>query len=126
MRKNRFFLWNLFFTFGIILLVKPVLAEEKSLYGKHHKRDPFVPLVTTSTRSSVASLLAVESIDDLIVEGVVHDEVNGSIVMVNGTIIKEGEQVAGVKVVEVAAKGARFLINGTEGFKEIYQGESSS
>ena len=122
--KIRFFLWYLFLSFGMILMSSYAAATEKSLYEAHGKRDPFIPLVTANMKSSSSNLLGVDSIDDLVVEGVVYDPEHGSVVIVNGTILKEGEEFGGVKILKVKSNGATFSINGTEGFKEIYQEES--
>ncbi len=125
--KNQLFLWNLLFCFGMILLSSCfVFAAEQEIYDAHGKRDPFVPLVTTSMKSSSSGLLGVENIDELSIEGVVYDPGHGSIVVVNGAILKEGEELGNVKVLKINPEGAKFLVNGTEGCKPIYQEESAN
>jgi len=125
--KIKFFLWNLLFCFGIIFLASFVgFAAEQATYNAHGKRDPFVPLVTSTMRSSASGLLGVENIDELSIEGVVYDPGHGSVVIVNGAILKEGEELGNVKVLEVKPEGARFLVNGTAGFKPIYQDDSAN
>ena len=123
-KQFRFFLWHLLLAFGIIFMSKPSLAAEKSLYNAHGKRDPFIPLVTSTMKSSSSNLLGVDNIEDVVVEGVVYDARKGSIVIVNGTILREGEELGSVKVLKVQPNGARFLVNGVEGFREIYQEDS--
>ena len=121
------FLWYFLFGFGIILLTDfGACAAQQKMYEAHGKRDPFVPLVTLTMKSSASGLLGVENIDDLSVEGVVYDPGHGSIVIANGVILKEGEEFGSVKVLEVKPDGAKFLINGSEGFKPIYQEDSAS
>lgn len=117
----RFFWWNLLLAFGMICTSSALMAAEESMYNAHGKRDPFIPLVTLTMRSSSSNLLGVDSIDDLVIEGVVYDPQQGSVVIVNGTVLKEGEELGGVKLVKVKVSGAFFLINGVSGFKEIYQ-----
>ena len=117
----RFFWWNLLPAFGMICISTALMAAEEGMYNAHGKRDPFIPLVTLTMRSSSSNLLGVDSIDDLVIEGVVYDPQQGSVVIVNGTVLKEGEELAGVKLVKVKVNGAFFLINGVSGFKEIYQ-----
>lgn len=119
----RFFWWNLLLAFGMIFMSDALMAAEKSMYNAHGKRDPFIPLVTSTMKSSSSNLLGVDNIDDLVVEGVVYDPQHGSVVIVNGTVLKEGEELGGVKVVKVKDNGAFFLINEVSGFKEIYQEE---
>ena len=126
-RQLPFFLWYLLCCFGIILTISFVAgAADQKIYEAHGKRDPFIPLVTTTMKSSSLGLLSVENFDDLSIEGVVYDPVHGSIVIVNGAILKEGEELGVVKVLEVKPEGARFLINGMEGFKPIYQEDSTN
>ena len=99
-------------------------ADEAGRYDAHNKRDPFAPLVTL-TMKEAAGLLAVESIDDISIEGVVYDPKNGSIVIVNGSVLKEGEESGQVKVVKIKPNGVVFSVNGFEGFKPTYQDNSS-
>lgn len=124
-KQIQLFLWYLLPVFGMLFLLNPLYAAEKSLYNAHGKRDPFIPLVTATMKSSSSNLLGIDNVDDLVVEGVVFDPTNGSVVIVNGTILKEGEELGNVKVVKVDVNGARFLVNGNEAFKEIYQDDSN-
>ncbi|MBI4431895.1 MAG: hypothetical protein HY592_00200 [Candidatus Omnitrophica bacterium] len=115
--------WILSLAFGIIFQTSLGYADEvKSLYDSHGKRDPFMPLVSLTARQA-AGLLSVQNIEDLRVEGIVHDP-KGSMVIVNGSLMKEGEEAASVKVVDVQAAGATFLVNGVEAFVPIYKEES--
>ena len=57
-RRFPFFLWYISFCFGMILaLGSLVSAAEQEVYDAHGKRDPFVPLVTSTMRSSSSGLL---------------------------------------------------------------------
>ena len=95
------------------------VAAEEGLYNPHGKRDPFVSLVTTATRVS-SGLVSVENIEELNVEGIVYDP-KGSIIVVNGTVLKEGEELGAVKVLKIREDGALFSINGVESFKPLYE-----
>jgi len=118
-------LWNLLLCFGMILAVsRIVFAADEEMYDAHGKRDPFVPLVTSTMRSASSGLLGVDNIEDLSIEGIVYDPAHGSAVIVNGAILKEGEELGSVKVLEIKPEGAKFLINGLVGFKAIYQEDS--
>ena len=94
-------------------------AAEEGLYNPRGKRDPFVPLVTTATRVS-SGLVSVENAEELTVEGIVYDP-KGSIVVVNGTVLKEGEELGAVKVLKIKSDGALFSVNGVEAFKPLYE-----
>ncbi len=125
---RRTFLWILLVSFDMIFLVPSALAD-KAGYDPGGRRDPFVPLVTLTTKESTG-LMGVESLEDLHLEGVVFDPKNGSMVVANNVVLKEGETNGPVKVLKIKADGAYFSINGIEGFKPSYeekpQGSSKS
>ena len=124
---KRPFLWIVSFAFGIIMLEGAAGAEETGLYRAQHKRDPFVPLVGLATRHSAAGLLGVENIDEIQIEGVMVDaDPLESIVVVNGSVLKTGEEVGSVKVLAIRQGGAKFSVNGVEEFKSLYQDETKS
>lgn len=110
-------MWILSPAFGIIMSVSA--HAEGPAYESHEKRDPFTPLVTSSSRQS-PGLMGIERIDDLTVEGVVYDP-RGSVVILNGAVLKEGEELGGVKIVKIEKNGVRLLLNGAETFKSLYQ-----
>jgi hypothetical protein len=117
----RFFLWILALSFGIICSQDSAFSDEK-LYNVKGKRDPFTPLVGSSTRPSAGGLLGVESIDEIVIEGIVVDaDPKNTIVIVNGSVMKEGEELGNVKVLKIDPNGAMFAINGIEDYKQLYQ-----
>ncbi len=112
-----FFLWILVSSFGMIFWESEALSkEEVQLYDAHGKRDPFIPLISLSSRVA-SGLLGVETFDELIIEGIVYDPGKASIVVVNGAVMNVGEEVGSVKLVDVKADGATFSISGVEAFK---------
>ncbi len=121
--KSQFFLWILLTIFDMILPGRGLTADEKVAYNAHGHRDPFVPLVTLASKAA-AGLAGVESTDDLSIEGVVYDPKRGSVVIVNGSVMKEGEELGTVKVLEIKPNGAWFLVSGTRAFKSIHQNDS--
>lgn len=117
-------MWILLAAFGIIMPCQRGFAEEAVSYDSQTKRDPFVPLVSLNTKRSVGGLLGVESIEDIRVEGIALDADPGaSVVVVNGSVLKAGDEVGGVKVISVRADGAEFSVNGIQGFKPLYRDE---
>lgn len=114
--KNLFFLWILTLASGIIVFEKEALSKEEALYNAQGKRDPFIPLISLSSRVA-SGLLGVETFDELVIEGIVHDPGKKSIVIVNGAVMNVGEEVGSVKLIEVRPDGALFAISGVEGFK---------
>lgn len=119
-------LWLFYLTFGII--VADVGYASESLYAAKGRRDPFTPLITSSARASAASgLMGVESLEEVIVEGVMNDlDPKKSVVILNGTVLREGEEVGNVKVLKLQADGAVITVNGVEGFKPLYQEEKKT
>lgn len=93
-------------------------AEEVS-YDAHGHRDPFTPLVSMTSRSA-SGLVGVDAADELKVEGIVFDP-EGSIAIVNGSVMKEGDELGNVKLIQIRKDGALFTINGIEAFKSLYQ-----
>lgn len=115
-------MWILFGVFGMIFASINAEGAERPLYSARGKRDPFVQLVTLSSRQS-AGLISVESIDEIMIEGMVYD-VKDSIVIVNGSVMKEGDEMGNVKVIQIRPDGALFSVNGVESFKPMYQEEN--
>jgi len=124
MLKNSLKRWILFISFGNIMSAGTTLAAEL-VYDPHGKRDPFVPLVTTQSKES-SGLLGVEQIEEVNVEGIVYDKKNGSVVILNGSVLKEGEEMGSVKVLGIKPDGVLLSLNGVEGFKTLYQEEKKN
>ena len=118
MSKCRF-LWIVGVASGMIFLCVSAQTAEEELYSAHGKRDPFVPLITTTTHMS-SGLVSVENIEELSIEGIVYDP-KGSIVVINGTVLREGEELGAVKVLKITKDGALFSVNGVEAFKPLYE-----
>jgi hypothetical protein len=118
-------MWSFALCFGIIFCES---AQAEKLYASKGKRDPFVPLVTSGSKiGTAAGLAAVESVDEIVIEGLMFDSVpKNSVVVVNGSVLKEGDEVGNVKVLKIRQDGAQFSVNGIEGFKPLYQDESKN
>ena len=114
----KFFLWILWCAFGMISTVWA--ADEQVVYDAHGRRDPFVPLITATTRESTG-LLGIESLDQAEIEGIVYDPKNGSVVIISGTVLKEGEELGAFKVLKIKSDGALLSLNGNQVFKTLYQ-----
>lgn len=95
---------------------RAVFSDNRAKYDAEGKRDPFSPLI--SNNSLVAGgLFAVENIDQITITGIVYDPNFDSSVIVNGAVMKQGQQIGAVKLVKVEPNGAYFSINGVEAFK---------
>lgn len=122
----QFFLWIFLFGFVIIFPVAESSAAEK-FYTARGKRDPFVPLVSAGSKPSVTGgLIGVESLEEIVVEGVVYDKnPANSIVVLNGSVMTSGEEISSVKVLKIDPSGALISVNGIEGYKSLYQEEEA-
>ncbi len=115
------FLWISFMAFGMIYASSNAQAAEKR-YNVKGKRDPFVQLVGSNTHSAVAGLMGVETVEEITIEGIVHDSnPKNSIVVINGSVLKEGEESGPVKVLRIDPQGALFSVNGLEGYRALYE-----
>ena len=110
------FLWMNLSIFSIV-----VWSET---YDNSGKRDPFVPLVT-GEKTTVRGLYGVESAEDLTIEGIVIDPVNGSVAVVNGEIVQEKEVRDNLKVLKIQPDGVLFEINEIQEFKPFGNEEKS-
>ena len=120
-----FFLWYLGPAFGMILTVISANAAPEDFYNARGKRDPFVPLVTQTSRPVAPGLIGVESIEDISIEGIVYDPKGGSMVIVNHFLLKEGDEQEAVKILKVRPEGVLLSVNGVEGFKIQHKTEQS-
>ncbi|MFH0839948.1 MAG: hypothetical protein V1883_02900 [Candidatus Omnitrophota bacterium] len=85
--------------FFIFLFLVPAEGQVYEYYSKG-KRDPFIPLVTGEVRTGLG-LEAVEDIDDVRLEGIIFDPNGKSIVVLNDEILKEGDKMYNVEVLEI-------------------------
>lgn len=120
--------WILCTAFGIMSSL--VFAETQEtpggvVYDAHGKRDPFVALVSETTVVS-EGLATVESPSDVKIEGIIYDAVNGSLVVINGTVLRQGEELNGVKLIEIKPDGVLVSVNGQEMFKEMHEEEQQA
>ena len=76
---------------ALIFVVGAMAQEQKPSYTYQDKRDPFVPLI-----SSTGYLLNLEPEEDaaLRLEGIMYDQKGDSMAIINGELVKVGESVA--------------------------------
>lgn len=108
MRHNKFILLFLLLPSAILL------AEEgKFVYNSHDKRDPFYPMVSEQGKF-LASVEKTESLNsELALEGIVWDERGGSVAIIGGVVVQQGERV-GMYQVKTIQK-ASVLLQSEEG-----------
>ncbi len=88
-----------------------VFAEEGFQYNAKSKRDPFVPLIS-ETGEYASDAYEASAIEDIRLEGIVWDDMKGSIAIINGEIAKEGDSLGSVKILKINKDGVIFDING--------------
>ena len=97
----------------IVFSLGNALSEEATafVYDSKGKRDPFIPLVKGTARSHTG-LDNIESVDELVLEGILWDKSGGSIAILNGVVLKEGDKVKNIQLLEIAPKGVFLLVDG--------------
>ena len=88
-------------------------TKEAFVYNSGGKRDPFIPLITGKTKVA-AGLEDVRSVDDIALEGIVWDPHGGSVAILNGVILREGQKKGSVRIKKIEKKGVTLYINETE------------
>lgn len=94
-----------------ILLAGHLFAEEVFKYDSEGQRDPFVPLVSKGGMY-VSDAYGISSIKDVRLEGIVWDEPGGSIAIINGEIVKEGQEIGVLKVLKIERDAVVFDADG--------------
>ncbi|MFA5388922.1 MAG: hypothetical protein WC312_04110 [Candidatus Omnitrophota bacterium] len=88
-----------------------VSAEEGFKYDSKSRRDPFVPLIS-ETGGYASDAYEASAAEDIRLEGIVWDEGKGSIAIINGEIVKEGELIGSIKILKINKESVTFDING--------------
>lgn len=105
---------NIIFCFIIVLLISgPVFAEKAFKYEIKAKRDPFIPLVSADGMY-ISDAYGITSIKDIRLEGIVWDEVKGSVAIINGEIAEEGQEIGIVKILKIEKGAVVFEVEGDE------------
>ena len=75
---------------------------ESSFYRSNGKRDPFVPLITPEGQRIYPPGTDEGGVANLMLQGIVFEPQGESYAVINGRIVREGEEVDGVKVLKIA------------------------
>ena len=93
------------------MAVGMVSAEEAFKYNAKSKRDPFIPLISESG-GYASDAYEASAVEDIRLEGIVWDEVKGSIAIINGEIVKEGDALGSIKVLKINKDNVVFDVSG--------------
>ncbi len=104
--------------FGILIIcamaasvVSWVFAEEGLKYNAKGKRDPFVPLISESG-GYASDAYEASAAEDIRLEGIVWDDMKGSIAIINGEIEKEGDSMGSMKILKINKDNVVFEVGG--------------
>ena len=117
--------WIVGMSFGMMLGTGFALSAENATYDAHGRRDPFIPLVSAGGRGA-ATAMGIEQFDEIKVEGVVYDPKSGSVAVLNGAVLKEGDSLGNAKLIKIEAGGVLVSLNGLEQFRPLYQEEKKT
>jgi hypothetical protein len=95
------------------LFLNSVYAQDSFVYNDHGKRDPFVPLVSSS--GMVVTYDDDLSLNDLVLEGIIADTSGDNAAIVNGKVVRTHDQI-GPYVVDVIAGDHVDFLKGAEKF----------
>ncbi len=88
-----------------------VFAEDGFKYNPKGKRDPFIPLISESG-GYASDAYEASAAEDIRLEGIVWDEMKGSIAIINGEIAKEGDAMGSIKILKINKDSVIFDVGG--------------
>ena len=97
------------------LLVALMAPGAWAAYDSKGKRDPFVPLVTPEGRRIYPPGLdeeVISGVAGLVLHGIVYESGDQSMAIINGQILKKGQQLDGMKVLEITPTSVTMQIEG--------------
>ena len=97
----------------ILFFTNSVYAQEPFVYDDHGKRDPLVPLV--SSTGIVVTYDEDLSVNDLVLEGIVADASGNNAAIVNGKVVKVHDQI-GPYIVDVIVSDHVEFLKGSDRF----------
>lgn len=94
-----------------VMAAVPAYAQQVNFtYDNHNKRDPFAPLVSSS--GSVIAYDAELTVADMRLEGVLSDAKGQDLAIVNGKVVKPGDQIGPWQVEAIGADHADLVKGG--------------
>jgi len=94
-----------------VIVGSEIFAEEEFRYNPKGKRDPFIPLISESG-GYASDAYEASAAEDIRLEGIVWDEVKGSIAIINGEIVKEGDAMGSIKILKINKDSVIFDVGG--------------
>jgi|GEM_PF-795157 len=79
-------------------------------YNSKGKRDPFMPLVGAGAVYETKEAVEINSLQDVVLEGIVYDEKGGSRAIINSMILKEGDKAGAMTIEKIEPKKVTLQI----------------
>jgi len=96
----------------MVTFVDMAISDEGAFkYNANGKRDPFIPLISESGRYASDAYEA-SAAEDIRLEGIVWDDVKGSIAIINGEIVKEEDTIGSIKILKINQDSVIFDVGG--------------
>ncbi len=110
----------LFLCPAVVLAGKEVPAE-KFKYNSYGRRDPFVPLVGIKERRGTGGVASILTVEDISLQGILTNPDGTKSVVINGDIMKEGDQIERLKVVQIGENSVKVELNDTNYDLKLYK-----
>ncbi len=108
----------------LVLCLFVIIAAEQVAAGYEYeaggKRDPFIPLLGMSEKTSVSGVLGIISIEDAILQGIVKGN-EGLIAIINGEMMKENDVIGRVTIVSVKDNEVTVKVNENVHVLKLYE-----
>lgn len=101
---------KLFLILSICFLALDLSFAESFVYNSKGKRDPFSPLIGEGAVYEAKQAVDINSIEEVSLEGILYDEKGGSSVILNGMVLKEGDQIGSVVIEKIEPKKVILVI----------------
>ena len=102
--------------FAAFLLAAPVCPAAWAEYQSKGRRDPFVPLILSDGRRinppGVEESSDGTRLSSIILQGIVYDQAGGSYVILNGHLLRENQEMEGIKVLKIESNSVIVLSDG--------------
>ena len=85
-----------------------------SAYNAHGKRDPFVPLLTINGQRIYPPGTDEGGTSGFVLQGIVYEPKGVSYAIINDQIVREQDQIEGMKVLKISPQSVTILSDGNE------------
>ena len=96
---------------AVVVISSEVFTDEGIKYNAKGRRDPFIPLISESG-GYASDAYEASAAEDIRLEGIVWDDVKGSIAIINGEIAKEGDVMGSIKILKINKDSVIFDVGG--------------